>query len=492
MDFKEQYFFFPDLILPYDDSRIFLKSFTIEDIQIKFKFDDSIIFPVEYSGLFKSYLFLLIQQKDRLNLFNQMDELILPFFEKGKNNLFSIKFKKLNVKIKEPLPSFSVSPGARYTNIVLEYELVLEESLRIPFFILIPMPFLKALLGALFPKSMKEGKSNIKEALELLKFRFYRDSITSFWDLRDFFQALSDKDVQRVINLLLSSNMIEETMLTGLIAGFVTRGTGEKIFRNISKNLKAEIDKNLKLNYPEFRWIDECFYLIKSAIEELLLEDKLDITSLRYLVDIKDRLKEENYKRMFAHKTFQKWISEAKEKKAIDDLRILTPNKIIVRSLKNAESGTINVLKENLTQNALQHFNEDMSFEHRTASSLDIMKARIMVVENLKNIYYDHKVDTMHNFEDILLMLNRLDLNLLVEESGVIEFAQATIRSSQKLKRHIYKNVDGTLKNLLSDIYSGRVRFKSAFGDITINRHRKHILKTYLFLRGEKKIMLLL
>ncbi len=490
MNLKDKYFFFPEFILPFNDSNIFLKNFTIEDIQTKFNFNEYIIFPVEYSGFFNSYLFLLFHRKDKSLIIDKINEIILPLLEEGKKKLFSINFKKIDIKIRSPVEKFKISSGIRYINIIFEYQFFHSDIEKLSFYILIPALFIKRLIIGLFGGFIgKEEKIiTIKDALDYLKFRLYRDSIISFWDLRNFIQSLSDKDLQRLINLLLSNNMMEETMLTGLIAGFVSRGSGEKIFRNLSKNLKKEIEKNLNVNFPDFRWIDECFYLIKSAIEELLLQEKLEIESLKYILKIKEQLKEERYQKIFAHKSFDQWIKEAKEKGKIDKLKLITPHKIIAQSLIRAKEETLHIMKENLTKNAIIRLEEDIEYEKKVASMNEIMKARISIVENLKSIYYDSEVNKIKDFEKVILSLNKLDLNLLIEECGILEFAQATIKSSRKLKKHIYSAVSGTLRNLLSDIYSGKVRFKSAFGELTINKIRHQILKTYLFLKGEGKL----
>ncbi len=488
MNLKEKYFFFPEFILPFDNSNVILNNFIIEDIQQKFDFSEYIIFPVEYTGFFNSYIFLLFNKSDKSLISEKIDEIILPLLEAGKKNLHSINFKKVNIQIKFPIEELKISTTARYINIILEYQFSLDNE-KIVFYVLIPLSFIKNLLAGIFGKSI-EGKkiTSIKDALNYFKFRLYRDSITSFWDLGNFINSLSDKDIQRLINVLLSNNMMEETMLTGLIAGFVSRGTGEKIFRNLSKNLKQEIEKNLNAKFPDFRWIDECFYLIKSAIEELLLKEKLAVESLKYIMRIKEKLKEEKYRKIFSDKSFEDWIREADKKGEIENLRLITPNKVLIQSLIGTEENIKEIIKKNLTKNAIIRFEEDLEYEKRSSSIDDVMRARIEVIENLKELYYDKEAQKIRDFEEIILSLNKLDLNLLIEECGVLEFAQATIKSSRKLKKHIYSSVTGTLRNLLSDIYSGKVRFKSAFGDQTINKHRHNILKTYLYLKGEGKI----
>lgn len=489
MNFKEKYFFLPEFILPFDNSNVVLNNFIIEDIQKKFEFNKYIIFPIEYSGFFNSYIFLLFNKSDKSLISEKIDEIILPLLNEGKKNLYSINFRKVNIQIKSHIEEFKISNTARYINIILEYQLNIDND-KIVFYVLIPLSFIKNLLIGIFGKNIEgERITSIREALNYFKFRLYRDSITSFWDLGNFINSLSDKDTQRLINVLLSNNMMEETMLTGLIAGFASRGTGEKIFRNLSKNLKQEIEKNLNAKFPDFRWIDECFYLIKSAIEELLLKEKLEIESLKYIIKLKEKLKEEKYRKIFSDKSFEDWIREADKKGEIENLRLVTPNKILIQSLIGTEDSVKEIIKKNLTKNAAIRFEEDLEYEKRSSGPDDVMRARIEVIENLKELYYDKEAQKLEDFEAIILSLNKLDLNLLIEECGVLEFAQATIKSSRKLKKQIYSSVTGTLRNLLSDIYSGKVRFKSAFGDQTINKHRHNILKTYLFLKGEGRII---
>jgi|GEM_PF-3357296 len=487
MDLKERYFFLPDFILPYDGDNIVLKQFLISDINKIVDFNDYSILPIQYNFQKSAYILLLINNKF-ISLQDLKDRL-LNLIKNGTNNLFNLSFKSVDIIAKNFIHNYKSASKNRYVNIILKYQVNISEDEKIEFYVMIPLPFLKQLINFIFnSEGIEDGKLvDIKTAIEYLKYRLYRDSITSFWELDKLIENLTDKEIQR-LNLLLSNNMIEETMLTGFIAGFVLKKRGEIIYRNLSKNLKKEIEKNLNLNFPDKRWIDECFYLIKSSVEQLIFEEKLQLDSLKYISNIKERIKIEKYKKIFKDKPFEDWIIEADKKGVIYELKLLTPNKILCQSLLDVDEKIISIIEKELTANAKKRLEEDIEYEKNNCNKDDIMLSQITIIENLRQIYYEREAKQITDFNRIILSLSKIDLRFLIEEVGILQFSQATIKSDSKLKKYIYLSTQGPVKNLLIDIYSGKIRFKSAFGDLTIKEQQTAVIKKYLELKNEKKL----
>jgi len=118
-----------------------------------------------------------------------------------------------------------------------------------------------------------------------------------------------------------------------------------------------------------------------------------------------------------------------------------------------------------------------------------MFKARIKVVEEIKNIYYEKKAEDVLVFKPIIMNLNPLNLNLLIEESGLIKFSQATYNEPPELKKHIFNSVRGVVRLLFIDLFSGKIRFKQSFGEQTIKLLKKEILKIYYFLKDTGKFI---
>jgi hypothetical protein len=482
----ENYNFFLNLIFP-ENENFKLKNVELyKNIKNFAPIENFIIFPVKYIQINSSTLFLLFHKNLFEKVFEIINDYIYPHLISSSKNLTNINFKKVDLKIEQ-----SVNYRVIYENIPDELLLLNYEILNLcEFYFLIPFIFIKNFIKFFIGSAIEFSKiTNITNAINYFKFRLYYDNITSFWDVTDFINTLSDKEVQRLINILLSNNIIEESMLTALTAGFYIKfNNKEKILRNISKNLRQEIEKNILISFPSYRWIEEACYLIKDGIKELILEDKIDFTSLKYIQNLKEKLREEFYKKFFENKNFDQWIIEAEKNNVLDNLKILTPNKILTRALANSKIEIIDLLTENLTKDGKKLFYEDIEYERKNCSINEIFKSQIIVIENLKDIYYDEIASKkIEEFEEIISSLNKIDLNFLINQTGVLKFAQATIRATKKFKNYICSMLSGIPKNLLIDIYTGKVRFKSSFGEITINKFKQEILKIYFFLKNEGK-----
>ncbi len=457
------------------------KDFKLKEIEIcdiKQKIKNKKIIPIKYESPLNSIAFIVMES----NLDKELPA-IQKGFEKGIANISKIIFKQLKCSMLSPIDTIKFS-NKNYINLLLEYNF----SNQFNFYTVVPLLFLKNFYRTVFKQPVREEIKTIEQLLKEIKYNFFRENFGSFWSIKDLVNMLNSKDLQILLNTLLKLNIIEETMLTAFVASFSGTEVEKKILSNLSKNMRNEVLKNLKENFPDKRWIEEVTYLIKAGIETLLLENKLKIKEMEFLFKLKNKLKLEYYRKVFLNKPFTDYLEEAHQRKVIEQLMKKVRRNILARSLVNLNEKYINLFTSKLRTQGAKEFIEDVKYQSEISTKEDILKAQIEVIENLKEIYYDKIASRIDKFEDVITSLSPEDLKLLIEEYGITGFAQATINLPKKIKQYIYISINGVMRNLLIDIYSGKIRFKENFGEMTINKNRKNILKCYLYLKNVGRI----
>jgi len=478
---KKQYFFIIDFFLP-ENKNLLLKEFQIVS-EIEFlHFIDYIIYPVEYKGFFNASSYVLLNReaflyKDKKNFLDK----IYDNFMKGENNIYSLNFKNLTIRIKPYIDEFDF--GNDY--IALKYEFLENPG---DFWLILTQEFIYSFLKGLLNERTKK-KASVSELLSYLKLRLYRDSITSFWDLNNFIKELANKETQSLLNLLLKNIIVEETMLAGFIAGFKDSALMTKLIDNLSINVRGDVQKSLNSALMDYRWVQESTYLVRTGIEKLIFENKLSLPHLKYITNIKEKIKKERYQKFFQDKSYEHYLNDAYEDNLIEKIKVKVDRKSLLMSLKGCKETTIKYFLNTLSLNAQNEFKEDMLHYHTHVTEEKLLETRIKVIEALKSLYYEKKAEDLLLFKPIIFDLNSLNLNLLIEEAGVLKFAQATYMDNKELKKHIIFAVKGVVRLLFVDLYEGKVRFKSGFGEATIRALKKEILKTYYFLKDNGKMI---
>ncbi len=485
-DLKDKYFFIIDFFMP-ENENICLKEFKIVNKKDNIDLLNYFIYPIEYKGFFNSNFYILLEREDFLfqdkqAFLNEINE----YLSRGAKNIYSLNFKNLDIRINAYIDEFD--PPDNY--LLLRYELTGSFNGLPDFKLIITSEFLNSFINGLLKERGPKEKKEISDILSYLKLRLYRDSITSFWDLKNFVKELKTKDIQNLLNLLLKSNIVEETMLAGFIAGFSHLKIRAKLINNLSKNIRADIRNNLTFIQSDRRWIKESSYLIRTGIEKLLFNNQLDISHLNYILQIKERIKKERYLKIFQDRSYEDYLLDAYTNDLIEKIKLRVERKTILISLKNCAQKSVKYFLEKLSKNAGDEFKEDMAFyAEQISKEENVFKERIKVIEALKDLIYEKKAEDIIVFKSIILNLSSLNLNLLIEETGVIKFVQATINEKKELKKHILNSIKGIVRELFIDLYSGKVRFKRGFGEATINKIKKEILKTYYFLKESGKMI---
>ncbi|MBU1075669.1 MAG: hypothetical protein KKH98_00150 [Spirochaetes bacterium] len=487
-DLKSNYFFLNDFFLP-QNNNLNANDFLIineKDHPDLLKF---FIYPVLYRGFFDNRAFILLKREDFS--YTDKDEFlkeITDFFHAGLKNIYALNFKKLQVSIESYIDDISFDSNY----LLLQYE---KKTIKgtLPFSILITKIFLRDFIIGLISSDDRtvktKNKKSIQELLDYFKLRLYRDSITSFWDLRNFIYTLEDKDIQHLITLLLKSNIIEETMLTGFIAGFSDNETKRKLLKNLSRNVQEDVQKNISFMGSDKRWIDESFYLIRSGIEKLIFNDQLSLSQLKYILQIKERLKKEKYLTLFQKRPYEDYLNEMNRKEMIEKIKIKVDRKTLLVSLKSCRKEDVKLFMENLSRNASDEFLADLIFYNENAVEEEVINARMKVIEAMKDLIYDEKSRDIVVFASIIINLTPVNLRLLLEESGIIKFIQATLQEKKEVKKHILGSVKGIPRDLILDLYSGKVRFKKSFGELTVKVLKQDILRIYYFLKDNGKFL---
>ena len=477
-DLKNKYSFLSDFFLPEND-KFKIKKIDFNNIKTLIRFYDYYIYPISYKGFFNATSFLLLNKE--IFLLENKDDVIKEINDiltNGLVNLNQINFKELKVIINQYVDEFNIKEEYLFIETELNSKLLN---------FIIPYQFLYFFSSNFFVEYKAIKNDTIEKILDYIKFRLYRDGAAALWDLKNFIAQLNNKNLQNLINKLLKNKLVEETMLTGFIAGFYGSATQEKIFQNLSKYMQQEVIKNIDYYKSDKRWVEQCFYLITNAIEKLILQNEFIFENLHYIYDLKEKLKEELYQKIFKNKPFENWLIEAEQKQIIEKIKLLVPNKIILISLKGLQEKYLFFFFKNLSQKTIGTFKDDYYHYSRESSNLEVNKARIFILDKIKNIYYSDKAKELSVFSDKIKNLNKINLNLLIEEVGILKFAQASIKENKEFKKHILYLLNGIVKNLAIDIYSGKVRFKQSFGDQTINLAKREILEMYYYLLGEEK-----
>lgn len=483
-ELKEKYFFLVDFFLP-ESENLFLKKILIVRENHYLNYLNYFIYPIQYKGFFNASFFILLLREDFLfqdkaSFLNTVEDSLYH----GLKNIYLLNFKKLQININHYVDE--VNFNSNY--LLLQYELNTQQN-NFSFHIIVTWDFLNCFINGLVNEKNIDTRNDISELLAYLKLRLYRDSITSFWDLRNFVRELSDKDIQLLLNQLLKNNIVEETMLTGFIAGFHNKETVARLLKNLSRNLQDDVQKNLSFIMTDKRWVEESYYLIRSGIETLVFNNQLQISQLNYIQKIKDRIKKERYFKIFKDKSFQDYLLDFFKKDLIEKIKLKVERKLILISLKGCNEASVNFFLENLSRNAREEFLNDLSFYANQSTEEEVFKVRIKIIEEVKSLIYEKEAEDIAVFKNIIMNLSRLNLKLFIEEAGIIKFVQATVKEGKELKRHILNSIKGVMKCLFTDLYSGKVRFKQNFGEQTINKTKKEILKTYYFLKDNGKFI---
>ncbi|MDD5066611.1 MAG: FliG C-terminal domain-containing protein [bacterium] len=476
-ELKDKYFFIVDLFLPEDDN-FRLKEFSLAPVP-SLRFFEYYIYPVVYRGFFESILYLLLKRESFLYEDKPaLREDLRHKLGKGLRNLYSVNFRELNFEISGYTDEFKLEDE----HLLLDYDWNGRSLL-----FLVPQEFIREFSGGFF-RSFDKGKScSLTRRLDHLSLHLYRENMTSFWDMGNFFRELPDKDIQDLFQRLLKGNMIEETMLTGFMANFHGTEIMDRIYRNLSQNIRCDVMKNLEHLIQDKRWLEECLYLVRLAVEELLWQEPVPLERLAYFHELKDRIRNERYRRIFRDKSFEQWLQEAKTRDMIELLKPRVNTRTILISLKGLDKEYLDFFLENASVKAVETMQEDYHFNLQNCTEQEVFESRIKVVEAVRGIRYEKKAGDISRFRDVLTRLSRSHLNLLVGTAGIVRFSQAILHEDKEFKKYVFYSVSGTVQDLLMDIQSGRIRFKQSFGEQTVNRAKKEILKICYSLEDDNK-----
>lgn len=438
---------------------------------------DHILYAVDYSGFFQSRFFLLLGRGSFL--FENKQEvlgLIRQRLAAGLAHLYRVNFRELAFEINGPLDEFEEPSESLY----LEYA----PGGR-PVSFLMPLEFLKSFLISFFRLGEIKKHSGFQELLCLLRARLYQDSLSSFWDIKNFFSALEDREIQDIFHLLLKGGRIEETMLTGFIAFFQGTPVMDRLMKNISRNMREDVIRNSPGLMRDRRWTGECVYLVRLALEEMLFTNQIRLPRLDFWAELRGRIKEERFGKIFRKKSYPLWLEEGREKRVLDRLRLKTDIKTILRSLAGLDERYLAFFTRNISSQALAAVREDFRYYTGISSRQEAQSARVRIVEILKDIYYEEKAQNILFFQNVLLDLDTGRLGQVIELAGIIRFSQALAGEGKEFKKGILASLSGVAKDLLADIISGKVRFKQAFGEQTVKAAKKEVLKICYFLKDD-------
>ncbi len=471
MNLKNEFDFIADWFV--SNNHFYLKEIVVGDIINYIEISDYRISSVVYSGIVNETVYIFFKN---INFSEDVFKKLKNNMSLSLKNIEGIVLKKISIRFSEDVNLKDILEKIKNKGLILnflyqgEYNLVL----------FLPYIFIKKFLQDIF--KVYENLS-ILESLRKIKANLYKSDILLYWELKDFINILSNKEIQNFINTLLKNNIIEETMLAALIAGTGEKWIHNKIYLNLSKNMKSEMNYILSNNYPDKRWIDEVLLIVKSSISSMLFREIIRFEKLEYILKLKEKIKIEKYNKIFKEKPFDIWLKEIYDNGLITELRHKAERNLLIKSIADYSEEFLEFYYVGLSSNARSEYKTDFLYFKKHSGKDEIYKSKIKVVEIIKDIYYSGESKKIKYFYDIIKELSSDELEILIMEVGITKFAQATLSANKEFKRDIYALLKGNLRDLMLDIYRGRIRFKSGFGEQTINQNKREIIKTYLYLR---------
>ncbi len=331
----------------------------------------------------------------------------------------------------------------------------------------------------------------LSELIHGLRTEFYKRSLTFPLDILDFFNYISNNDLQRIMGLLISNNMITFDMLWAL-ASRMDNGM-DRIMNNLSKNQKEDflsvIDK--KADQSDYLWNSIVLYQLSLNMDILLKENKIESGVIFRVKNILGDIFHQEINSFFYFKPFDMWIKEANDKGVLQEFLSKCHDAILGKSFIFLSEESLAIIRANSSKRKFQTFMEDIEYYKRDIKKRDIYLAQYEAVTSLIDILFRKLTPKEKNTETWIKRFNKAnDFNLAVHYVGPIDFSLALIPLPITVKRFVIKNLKPPIKHFVYYFLSNKIKLNFPYGEIRIKEASLEVVRSFYRLEKENKVSL--
>ncbi len=485
--------------------RIFLSDFELyksHEIEITY-IESKLLGPREISGIpqkiafpsriFKElYFYFMIESDIHKKYMESFPQIVLSFTEKIRDFIQDATLKKgfpqvgkgklLNFQsMKELTSTTAYSITAQYQNKSIEFD----------FTLFIPRKSLDFLVSLLVHKDISKTSDIrlLSDFIEDLQTEFYRKNISFPLDIRDFVNALTDREFQKMLGLMLSNNLMSYDMLWALSTR-ITEGQ-KRIMANLSRTQREEFTEAMDQQGKDHQWLEIALYQTGLNLEALIKDKKMDSLQLDRLNRILEEVKIMNHRVFFHERPLYVWIEKAFEADLLQNLLSQCHDLTLAKAFISLDDGIFELIKKNVSKRKLESLVEDIEYQKKNCSREDQYIAQYDVVQEWIKLKYKTLTVDEKALESWIPRFERInDFNFAVQYVGPIEFSLALLPMPLSVKRLAVKNLKPPLKYFLSYFLSNKIKFSFPYGEIRIKEANEEVIKSFYQLEQEAKIKL--
>ncbi len=338
---------------------------------------------------------------------------------------------------------------------------------------------------------VKTAKKNILHEIKKLRIELYRKRVSFPFDIIDFFNDISDRDLQQILTLFLSNKMITHDMLY-VLAVKIEDGLN-RIVRNVSRNLQSEFMENLSTKAKNInnRWIAVALHQIALNLDVLLKEQQISSPYINRFQQLIEQLTIYQIEKVFTKRSYANWLQYAEELKLLSYLIPKCNDLTLSRSLANEEDSTIEIIERNMTKRGFSFLIEDVDYVAKNISYTEELRAKYNVIETLiENIFDNNVKDKTNLIKWIERIPEQNDLNYVVQYCGPIEFFLALKSIKGKERREIIHHLYTPLNYYIEDLFSGNVKVNFPYGEQRLKEAIANVIKDIYTLEQKGEIKL--
>ncbi len=430
-----------------------------------------------------------IDIEDRNGLLNALFADILKIISE---TLYILTLKKFDLSIEDnKLKTFPKQDFKyKFTGYKISNKLKIG-SISLKFSIVIPIKFLRNIVYYLTKEDfLKKEADKLPKILDETRKNFIYKTYFFPFDIVDFFNNLTDKELQKILGLFFSGNLITYDMLYAL-AVHIENGF-ERVTNSLSKRLRTEFLQAIKdkeETLKERRWVQIAAYHIIINLKILFEQNKFESPYINKFKSMYEIVRIKEYKNFFASKSFTEWLKEMKSAGLLMKVYSFLDATTNTQAFISADDVALEIIKNSISKRAFGFLTEEIEFEKIHLDENKEIKARYEFINCYLDMLFEKKKTedetrldedkTLLDLENQILRFSSVkEFNFLVEYVGAIDFYIVMIKESTKLQRLIIKNLSPPVKYFMEDLSAGKIQLNFAFGDKTQKTSKNHILKT--------------
>ncbi len=465
----------------------------------------SLTTPQELSNILPKYIspvyiykdipfYILFDEKDFQNQSVIINDLIKNISTHVKDFIEVSSLKKCHPKMGESKKVSEINNLFPSQNIIYHCEAYYKiDSCEAYLSIIIPKNTLDILIRLILHKNTSSVNDfkDFYHILSHLRTDFYRKNLQFPFNVIDFLNILPDSDLQRVLGIMLSNNLMSYDMLWAL--GTKMDNGIERISNNLSRNQQEEFQEAIKKNNqnPDYRWVEIAIYQIGLSLDEQIKEKRIDSPHILRLKSIIHDIYLKELKYFFLINPFEQWIEKAIEEGIIQNVLSQCNDLNLAKSFVKISPDSMSLVVKNLSKRKYQLMIEDIEYQKKNISPDEIILAQYEFVKTFINLNYNNLSQDEKKLEYYLPRFKTInDLDFVVNTVGPIEFCLASLTLPIQLKQFLVKNLKPPIKYFISYFLLNKIKLNFPYGEHRIDKAVQHVIKTIYQLEQENKISL--